>query len=130
MIRVLLAEDHGDIRMAVTRLLELAGATVDSVSDGDEAVVKARAGTFDIVLMDLRMPRMSGLAATRVLRGEGNRTPVLALTADAATTRRTEALEAGCDECLSKPFTLNELVECIQRIPRRSRRRTIMSQST
>jgi signal transduction histidine kinase/ActR/RegA family two-component response regulator len=112
-LRVLLAEDHPDIRLAVTRLLEQAGVTVEAAVDGIEAVAKARAATFDVVLMDLVMPGMSGIAAVRAIRNEGNQIPILALTADAATTRRSEAIDAGCNECLSKPFTLAELVDSI-----------------
>ena len=112
-LRVLLAEDHPDIRLAVTRLLEQAGVTVEAATDGVEAVAKARAAAFDVVLMDLVMPGMSGIAAVRAIRSEGNQIPILALSADAATTRRSEAIDAGCDECLSKPFTLAELVDSI-----------------
>ena len=71
-------------------------------------------GTFDVVLMDLRMPHMDGLQATRVLREEGCRVPIVALTADPATVYREEALEGGCDECLSKPFIPRELVASIR----------------
>ena len=115
-LRVLLAEDHPDLRLAVTRLLEQSGVTVEAATDGIEAVAKARAATFDVVLMDLVMPGMSGIAAVRTIRSEGNQIPILAVTADADTTRRSEAIDAGCNECLSKPFTLAELVDAIHLI--------------
>ncbi len=113
-LRILLAEDHPDVQLAVRRLLELAGASVELARDGREAVAKARSGTFDVVLMDLRMPHMDGLQATRILRNEGCVIPIVALTADPATLRRAEALNAGCDACLSKPFTLSDLIASIR----------------
>jgi signal transduction histidine kinase len=113
-MRILLAEDHPDMQLAVRRFLELEGATVELARDGREAVAKARASEADVVLMDLWMPHMDGLQATRVLRGEGYRTPIIAITADPATTHRVQALEAGCDECLSKPFSPMQLLGSIR----------------
>ena len=75
--------------------------------------MKALWGIFDVVLMDLRMPHMDGIQATRVLRSEGCVIPIIALTADPATLRRAEALDAGCDACLTKPFTLVDLIDSI-----------------
>ena len=86
----------------------------ETASDGREAVEKTRSGNFDIVLMDLRMPIMDGLQATRQLRQEGCRVPIVAITADPATLRRAEAVDAGCDACLSKPFTLSDLMASIR----------------
>lgn len=113
-VRVLLAEDHPDMQLAVARLLEQAGALVETARDGREAVSKTLSGNFDIVLMDLRMPIMDGLQATRQLRQEGCRVPIVAITADPATLRRAEAVDAGCDACLSKPFTLSDLMASIR----------------
>jgi len=112
-MRVLLAEDHRDLHLALREQLERAGATVESVHDGREAVDRALAAVFDVVLMDLRMPNMDGIQATRALRNTGCATPIIALTADPATLRRVEALNAGCDACLSKPFKPDDLVSAI-----------------
>jgi signal transduction histidine kinase len=113
-LRILLAEDHPDMQLAVRRLLEQAGASVEVARDGREAVARASSGEFDFALMDLRMPHMDGLEATRALRGQGCSIPIVALTADPATLRREEALDAGCDACLSKPFSLSELIASIR----------------
>ena len=113
-LRLLLAEDHRDLHAALRALLEKAGATVESVHDGREAVERVHSGVFDVVLMDLRMPNMDGLQATRALRNQGYDLPIIALTADPATLRRAEALNAGCDACLSKPFKPDDLISAIR----------------
>ena len=113
-IRILLAEDHRDMHFTLRASLEGAGATVESARDGKEAVDRAMAAPFDVVLMDVRMPNMDGLQATRMLRRQGNAVPVIALTADPATLKRAEALEAGCDACLSKPFKVDDLIASIR----------------
>jgi len=113
-VRVLLAEDHRDMHFTLRASLEGAGATVESARDGREAVDRAMSAAFDVVLMDLRMPNMDGLQATRQLRRNGNAVPIIALTADPATLRRAEALDAGCDACLSKPFKVADLIASIR----------------
>jgi signal transduction histidine kinase len=113
-LRLLLAEDHRDLHLALRALLEQAGATVESVHDGREALARVSVSEFDAVLMDLRMPNMDGIQATRALRSQGYAVPIIALTADPATFRRVEALNAGCDACLSKPFTPDDLISAIR----------------
>jgi CheY-like chemotaxis protein len=116
--RILLAEDHLDLNFALSTMLAREGATVESVYDGREAVAKAMSATFDVILMDLRMPHMDGLQATRTLRNRGSLIPIIGLTADPEATQRAEALEAGCVACLSKPFKLEDLTATIQQFSR------------
>jgi signal transduction histidine kinase len=113
-LRILLVEDHRDIQLALRRLLEQEGATVVSACDGREALVKFRSASIDLVLMDLRMPNLDGVQATRLLRNEGCTVPIIALTADPTATSRADALAAGCDDCLSKPFGVSDLVAVIR----------------
>jgi signal transduction histidine kinase len=113
-IRILLAEDHRDLHYALRESLQREGATVESAHDGREAVSKIMSAAFDVVLMDLRMPTMDGIQATRALRKQGCALPIIALTADPATLRRAEALDAGCDACLSKPFKIDDLIASIR----------------
>jgi len=113
-LHILLAEDHRDLHDVLRTVLEAAGATVESAYDGREAVAKAVSTSPDLVLMDLRMPHVDGLQATRELRRQGFAKPIIALTADPETLRRDEALEAGCDACLSKPFELDDIMACLR----------------
>jgi signal transduction histidine kinase len=117
-MHILLAEDHRDLHHAVRQFLERAGATVESAFDGRQAVEIASSATFDVLLIDLRMPHMDGFEATRTLRSRGYALPIIALTADPTTMYHEEALEAGCDACLAKPFKLAELSTAIRRSSR------------
>jgi CheY-like chemotaxis protein len=108
-LRVLLAEDDPLIaKLAQTYLIKL-NAEVEYVSDGQAAVDAALAGKFEIVLMDISMPVMDGLAAARELRKRGYRGHIIAATAHTAPTTRMECIEAGCDEYLAKPFSREKL---------------------
>jgi CheY-like chemotaxis protein len=102
--RILVAEDNEDIRDATRCLLQRLGACVKEACDGLEAVELAAVEPFDLVLMDVRMPRLDGLAATRRLRQLGVRAPIVALTADGVAEHRDECLGAGCDGHLVKPL--------------------------
>ncbi|OJF10616.1 ATP-binding protein [Couchioplanes caeruleus] len=108
--RVLLAEDNDVNRTVFRRMIELLGVECDAVADGGAAVEALLGETsYDVVLMDLQMPRVDGLEATRRVRAEGNTTPILALTATALHGDKERCLEAGMDGHLSKPITLPEL---------------------
>jgi CheY-like chemotaxis protein len=113
-LRILLVEDNPDIQLAMRRLLEQEGATVVAARDGREAFANFRSDSIDVVLMDLRMPNLDGFQATRALRSKGCTAPIIALTADPTATNREEALSAGCDECLFKPFGVSDLIAVIR----------------
>jgi len=104
--RILLAEDHEANRSLACTLLREAGFTVDSAADGAEAVRLAQASRYDVVLMDVRMPVLDGLAATEAIRRipGRERTPILALTAGALPGDRERCRNAGMDGFLAKPF--------------------------
>lgn len=108
---VLLAEDADDTRNLIAFALERAGARVVAKSNGKEAVEALSGQAFDLVLMDIRMPELDGLAAGRELRAAGYRGAMIALTASTTGRQRAEILEAGFDEIWLKPISLDELVE-------------------
>jgi len=108
--RVLLAEDNDVNRTVFRRMIQLLGVECDTVPDGSAAVDAALGEPpYDLVLMDLQMPRTDGLEATRRIRATGSATPILALTATALHGDRERCLEAGMNGHLSKPITLPEL---------------------
>jgi CheY-like chemotaxis protein len=113
-LRILYAEDHPDMRRAVGRLLKVAGASVTIVQDGREATDRALAETFDLVLMDLRMPRMDGFEAARALIAGDCRAALVAVTADASPAVRANALAAGFAAVLQKPFDLCDIIDAIR----------------
>ncbi len=110
-LRILLVEDNPVNQMLTMSMLQKLGAMADLARDGEEAVEKVRAGGYDLVLMDLQMPRMDGLSATRAIRGmTGIRQPrIVALTANAMESDRQACVDAGMDDFLSKPFQAAEL---------------------
>lgn len=123
-LRMLVVEDHEDVRATTVELLKQAGAVVSEAADGLEAIDAARGAAFDAILMDVRMPKLDGIEATRRLRAEGHAMPIIALTADAVPEQRAECLGAGCNGYLAKPLDLPQLVTLIDDLatPRRKAR--------
>jgi CheY-like chemotaxis protein len=113
-VRVLLADDNPDLQLAIGRSLKIEGAAVSYASNGNEAVAMARAGVFDVVLMDLLMPQMNGMQAARLLRAEGCRMPIIAISADASPETRATSIDAGCSAYLCKPFEPGDLIASIR----------------
>ncbi len=117
-LRILLAEDNEVNRRLVELVISRHGHQVTTVSDGRKAVEKASTQQFDLVLMDVQMPDMDGLEATRQIRNLeqalGRRTPILALTANAMKGDRDICIEAGMDGYIPKPFETDQLLTAIQ----------------
>ncbi|HEY2748989.1 MAG TPA: ATP-binding protein [Polyangia bacterium] len=110
-VRLLFADDNQDIRESISELLRLCGAEVLEAEDGLQAVERVLGGHFDLVLMDVRMPGVDGLEAARRLRRAGSRVPIIALTADAIDEHRAECMAAGCNERVTKPIDLANLLD-------------------
>ncbi|MEY4951740.1 MAG: Polar-differentiation response regulator DivK [Pseudomonadota bacterium] len=113
---ILVAEDNPDNRNLLTRRLERQGWTVVVAEDGLEAVAVCRSAKPDLVLMDVAMPNMNGLEATRALRADPATaaTKIIAVTAHAMDANRIECIEAGCDDFATKPINFPELVAMIR----------------
>jgi CheY-like chemotaxis protein len=106
--KILVAEDSKGNQILIEEILRRHGLEVVVVGNGEEAVGKTLGGYFDLILMDIRMPGLNGLEATKKLREEGITTPVVALTAYAMAGDREKCLEAGCDDYLTKPINQDE----------------------
>ncbi|MEV5885181.1 response regulator transcription factor [Streptomyces sp. NPDC052020] len=117
---VLLAEDDRAIRHALERALTLEGYEVTAVADGVEALARARRGRPDVLVLDVMMPGMDGLQVCRSLRAEGDRTPILMLTALVETQDRIAGLDAGADDYVVKPFDVEEVFARLRALLRRT----------
>ncbi len=119
-MRILLVEDDGMLGEGVRRGLRQQGHAVDWVEDGQAAEVALAGEPYDVVLLDLGLPRKGGLEVLRDLRRRGQRVPVLILTAQDAVPDRVAGLDAGADDYVVKPFDLDELAARIRALQRRS----------
>jgi CheY-like chemotaxis protein len=118
MTKILIVEDNAENREMLSRRLERRGYSVVCAVNGIDGVEAVRSEAPDLVLMDLSLPEMDGLEATRRLKAAGDtrRVPVIALTAHAMATDRASALEAGCDDFDTKPVDLVRLLEKMARL--------------
>ncbi|MEU2283801.1 response regulator transcription factor [Streptomyces sp. NPDC013178] len=117
---VLLAEDDRAIRHALERALTLEGYQVTAVADGVEALAHAHKSPPDVLVLDVMMPGIDGLQVCRVLRAEGDRTPILMLTALVETADRIAGLDAGADDYVVKPFDVEEVFARLRALLRRT----------
>ena len=119
MMKVLFAEDEVSMSEAVVDILTYHKYIVDAVYDGEAALEYARAAQYDGIILDIMMPKMSGLEVLSLLRREGCRTPILLLTAKAEVEDRIQGLDLGADDYLPKPFAMGELLARIRAMLRR-----------
>jgi signal transduction histidine kinase/CheY-like chemotaxis protein len=117
-LKILVAEDNLMIRILISKLLKKRGHVGDVVVNGKEAVAAVADRSYDLVLMDMDMPEMDGVTATRTIRrssGEGSRVPIIALTGNALVGQRESCLAAGMNDYLSKPFEAPEFYAMLER---------------
>lgn len=116
-LHILLADDNPVNQRLTMRMLEKAGFSVEIAGNGRQAVDKITVApeTYDLILMDIQMPEMDGIEATKAIRRNGFNLPVIALTAGALTEDRQACLEAGMDDCLTKPFRSEEMIGIIRK---------------
>jgi len=119
-MRVLLVEDSKILLRAVRRALRHAGFAVDTAADGEEGLAAAEANDYDVVVLDIMLPKLDGLSLLRRLRAAGNTTHVLLLTARDTVADRVQGLRQGADDYLVKPFALAELIERVRVLCRRA----------
>ena len=118
-MRCMVVEDEPDIRSDLARALEAAGFTVDALGDGESAWFQGDVEDYDVVVLDLGLPRLDGLSVLRRWRAAGRAFPVIVVSARGDWTEKVEGIEAGADDYLSKPFQMGELVARVRGVVRR-----------
>jgi two-component system response regulator MprA len=118
-MRVLVVEDDDGVRESLRRALTLGGWEVLSAEGGQDGLFKARNEHPDVIVLDIGMPDIDGLEVCAALRRDGNRTPILMLTAREAVSDRIAGLDAGADDYLAKPFDVGELQARLRALMRR-----------
>ncbi len=119
-MHILVVEDDARIARVVEQALAEAGHQVDIAYDGLDGLERAEAGSYDLVILDVMLPEMDGLAVARDLRRQRVRTPILMLTARDAIADRVRGLDSGADDYLIKPFALEELLARVRALGRRT----------
>ena len=119
-MKLLYAEDEPTMAEAVVDILTYHNYLVDAVSDGEDALSYALSETYDGIILDIMMPKLSGLEVLQRLRAAGCRTPILLLTAKTEVEDRIQGLDAGADDYLPKPFAMGELLARIRAMLRLS----------
>ena len=119
-MNILLAEDEKQLSRALVTAMQATGYHVDPAYNGQEAVDLARQRAYDVIILDIMMPKLNGIEALKQLRQTGNKTYVIMLTAMAEIDDKVTGLEAGADDYLTKPFSLKELLARLRSLERRS----------
>lgn len=118
-MRVLVVEDEARLAETLRDLLEMDGWTADVCHDGEAGLDNALSGIYDVVLLDVMLPKLDGFTVLRELRRSGSAVPVLMLTARSEVHDRVEGLDSGADYYLTKPFEPRELLACVRALSRR-----------
>ena len=118
-MRVLVVEDYAPVRAAVQEGLAENGFAVDVASDGEEGLWLARSNPYDVIVLDLMLPKLDGMGVLRKLRAEGSQVAVLVLTARDQLDDRVKGLDLGADDYLVKPFAFAELLARVRALVRR-----------
>ena len=120
--RIFLVEDEPGLVLTLTDRLENEGYQVDHSGDGDDALERASRGGYDLILLDVMLPKRSGFDVCRKLREQGNNTPILMLTARSQVVDKVVGLQIGADDYITKPFEMMELLARVQALLRRAAR--------
>lgn len=119
-MRILIVEDEVRLASTLKDLMELNGWAADVCHDGESGLDNALSGIYDVVILDVMLPRMDGFSVLRQLRAAGSAAPVLMLTARSEVADRVEGLDCGADYYLTKPFEPRELTACVRALSRRA----------
>lgn len=120
-MKILLVEDEKRMVQALSSLLELEGYETDAFYDGEEGLLALQSEMYDLAVIDVMLPGLSGFEIVRQARKNGVQTPILLLTAKSESEDKVEGLDSGADDYLTKPFDTNELLARIRALTRRNR---------
>ncbi len=119
-IRVLVIEDDRETAQFLQKSLKESGHSADLATDGETGLGLAEDGNYDVLIVDRMLPRLDGLSVIKTLRANGNRTPVLILSALGEVDDRVKGLRAGGDDYLTKPYAYSELLARVEALGRRT----------
>lgn len=119
-MKILLVEDTEQLNKALTTVLRRNSYVVDSAFDGEEALIFIEQYQYDLIILDIMLPKVNGLEVLKRIRGSNNQTPVLLLTAKSTTEDKITGLDLGADDYLAKPFVIDELLARIRALLRRT----------
>ena len=119
-MRLLLAEDEKRMNRALCELLRQEGYEVTSVENGEDALLEIEGDIYDIVVLDVMMPKMNGFEVAKKARAQGIKTPILMLTAKSEVDDKVDGLDSGADDYLTKPFMTKELLARLRALVRRN----------
>ncbi|MFH1194163.1 MAG: response regulator transcription factor [bacterium] len=120
MSKILIVEDESNMRIGLKDNLEFEGYEVEFAVDGEEGYNKIKSGGFDLILLDVMLPKKSGFDVCKAVRKEGVKTPIILLTAKGEEIDKVLGLELGADDYITKPFSLRELIARIKAVLRRT----------
>lgn len=118
-MRILLVEDESRLSQALVEIFKENKFNIDAVYDGAEGLAQARSGIYDLIILDIMLPKMDGITVLRTLREEKNAVPVLLLTAKEDISDKVEGLDSGADDYMTKPFSTEELLARVRALTRR-----------
>jgi len=118
-MKILLVEDNVQLNKALTTILKRNSYLVDSASDGEEALLFLKDYKYDVIILDIMMPKVDGLEVLRRARREGIQTPIILLTAKSTVEDKITGLDLGADDYLPKPFSMEELLARVRALSRR-----------
>jgi len=129
MAKILIVEDEPSMRLGLKDNLEFESYEVDIAEDGQLALDKIKTGSYDLILLDVMLPKISGFDVCKKVRKEGNSTPIILLTAKGEEIDKVLGLELGADDYITKPFSLRELLARVKAVLRRTESETKSSGS-
>ena len=124
-MKVLIVEDEEMLNNIIAKRLKVESMIVDQCYNGEDGLDYITTSSYDVIIMDIMMPKLDGLAVVRQMRGEGNKTPVLFWTAKDSLQEKVDGLNLGADDYLVKPFEFDELIARVYALARRSRNQAV-----